>query len=76
MYIAVMVKEKVEKKCGEPHREVCGIQRMKMNKEEERMTRVYFNETCGSCGSDDVITLHDSDGSYDHCNDCGSDSRN
>lgn len=40
--------------------------------------RIYFNdnENCENCGSDDVITLYDSNGSYDHCNDCGHDSRN
>ena len=40
---------------------------------------VYFNdnENCEECGSDDVITLTDSNGgSYDHCNDCGHDSSN
>ncbi len=29
-------------------------------------------ETCPKCGSDDVITLRNSDGSrYEHCNTCG-----
>ena len=39
--------------------------------------RVYFNdnETCENCGSDNVQTLHDDEGSYDHCNDCQHDSR-
>ena len=37
---------------------------------------VYANEICEVCGSDDVITLHDNEGTYDHCNDCGHDSRN
>lgn len=39
-------------------------------------TNFYDDETCENCGSDDVITLHDSDGSYEHCNACGHDSRN
>ena len=40
--------------------------------------RIYFkgNENCEECGSDDVITLHDNDGSYEHCNDCGHNERN
>ena len=36
--------------------------------------RVYFNEDerCEECGSDNVITKHDKDGStYDECKDCG-----
>ena len=34
--------------------------------------KIYFNETCPKCGSDDVITLRNSDGStYKHCNTCG-----
>ena len=39
---------------------------------------VHFNdnEVCEECGSDDVITIHDSEGSIDHCNECGHDSRN
>ena len=37
--------------------------------------KVYFQETCEECGSDDVITLYDNGGYYDHCNDCGHDSR-
>ena len=39
--------------------------------------KIYFNdnENCENCGSDDVITLSDNNGSYDHCNDCGHDSR-
>ena len=40
--------------------------------------RIYFkeNENCEKCGSDDVITLHDNKGSYEHCNDCGHNERN
>lgn len=34
------------------------------------------NEKCANCGSDNVITLNDSKGTYEHCNDCGYDSRN
>jgi Zn ribbon nucleic-acid-binding protein len=36
----------------------------------------YSDDECTSCGSDDVITLHDDNGSYEHCNDCGHDERN
>ena len=34
------------------------------------------DEVCEVCGSDDVQTLHDSEGSYEHCNSCGHESRN
>lgn len=39
--------------------------------------RVYFNddERCEKCGSTNVITLHDNEGPYEHCNDCGHNSR-
>lgn len=37
----------------------------------------YGDECCVECGSENVITLHDDDGStYDHCNDCGHDEEN
>jgi len=31
----------------------------------------YGAEECKNCGSDNVITLNDDNGSYDYCNDCG-----
>jgi len=40
--------------------------------------KIHFNddERCENCGSDNVITLHDSNGQpYDHCQDCGHDSK-
>lgn len=42
------------------------------------MMKVYFNdnETCEECGSTNVITLRDSKGQqYEHCNDCGHNSK-
>lgn len=33
------------------------------------------NEKCSNCGSDNVITLSDQNGTYEHCNDCGHDER-
>ena len=44
----------------------------KYKAKEEYSMKIYFNETCPKCGSDDVITLRNSDGStYEHCNTCG-----
>lgn len=38
--------------------------------------RVYFNEKCEECGSTNVITLRDASGEqYEHCNDCGHNSK-
>ena len=39
--------------------------------------KIYFNqnELCEECGSDNVITLNDNNGTYEHCNDCGHNER-
>lgn len=47
-------------------------------KKEDSKRKIYFkgNENCEECGGNDVITLHDNEGSYEHCNECGHDERN